>query len=148
MGIKKWAKKHVQQYFSIQPTDAPPVMAEGLPEVVLKLNGGIQRGPNCWNATILYFDPNATVKYVPPQEMNEWLQANTTPDQFKFQATGSILALYTEDVLIHTAVYVAPGILWHKRGCGGPWEFVTEKQLRQIYFEADRFDYLITKEAA
>lgn len=122
----------------------PEVNMQGMPSNVVKLTGNKVQGPNCWNATILFFNPEAEVGYTSPEQMVEWLNNNTTEDQYKFCAVGSILALYNEaDELIHTAVYVSPGILWHKRGIGGHWEFVTERQLKAIYFEAKRREHRV-----
>ena len=115
-----------------------------IPEYVANLNGKIAHGPNCWNATIMFFEPNESVRYVEQKDMIKWLEANTSWDRYKRCEPRTILALFSkEEGLIHTAVYVAPGILWHKRGCGGAYEFVTEKQLRKIYFEATSFEYLL-----
>lgn len=125
-----------------------------LPNNVSKLTGNHKEGPNCWNATMLFFNPKEEIRFVPPTEMIEWLEENTVKDDMKLCKPGTIIVLYNEDCqhtvdgLIHTAVYVAPGVLWHKRGMGGPWELVTEKELRAIYFETQRFEYRLFKEAA
>lgn len=125
-----------------------------LPSNISKLTGHIEEGPNCWNATILYFNPKEKVRFISPEEMIEWLNNNTVQDEMKLCRPGTILALYNDDCehtvdgLIHTAVYVAPGVLWHKRGMGGRWEFITEKELRQIYFETQYFEYLLFKNLA
>lgn len=127
----------------------PEINLSGMPENVMRLTGEKKVGPNCWNATILFFEPTEEARYTSPEEMTEWLNSNTAIDEYKFCAVGSILALYNnKDLLIHTAVYVSPGILWHKRGIGGHWEFVTERQLKAIYFEAKRREYRIIKDAA
>lgn len=126
---------------------APPIEfgSAGLPSNVMELIGTKQQGPNCWNATMLFFDPNRSIRYVTPEEMTEWLEHNTYRDEYKFCAVGSIIVLYQDNTLIHTAIFVAPGILFHKRGCAGHWEFVTEKQLRSIYSETTRYDYRLYK---
>lgn len=127
---------------------APPIEFSivGLPTNVIQLTNTKSSGPNCWNATMLFFEPNQSIRYVPPEEMVDWLEHNTRQDPYKMCAVGSIIALYEDDALIHTAVFVAPGILWHKRGVRGHWEYITEKQLRSIYYETTRYDYLIYKE--
>ena len=132
MNILKWFNKKEKT-----------VDISGLPPVILQLNDTTEYGPNCWNATIKYFDPNEPTQFVSCGDMALWLDRNTEEDIYKLQATGSILALYDENSLIHTAVYVSPGILWHKRGCSGPYEFITEKQLRLVYPEAIHYDYRI-----
>ena len=141
--LKKWWGKPKADLHEFNPG--------GIPENVLKLNGNKEIGPNCWNATIMFFDSLEPIRYTPPEVMADWLQKNTVEDQYKFQAVGSILVLFNDDIeeaggLIHTAVYVAPSILFHKRGTGGHWEFVTEKQLRRIYFETTRSEYRLFSE--
>lgn len=128
----------------------PKVDMSVLPSNVGKLTGNREQGPNCWNATLLYFYTDEIVRYVPPEEMIIWLQLSTTEDQYKLCAPGSVLVLYNDkddraNGLWHTAVWVAPGILWHKYGCGGPWEFVTEKDLRSYYPEVTRWEHRIFK---
>ena len=124
----------------------PEVNMQGMPSNVVKLTGNREEGPNCWNATILFFNNAAEVGYTSPEQMVEWLSTKTVEDVHKLCKIGSILALYDEDdELIHTAVYVSPGILWHKRGVSGRWEFVTERQLKVIYFEATRKEHRILK---
>jgi hypothetical protein len=106
-------------------------------------------GPNCWNATILFFNPKEEVKFVEQSDMVNWLATNTEEDPMKRCAPGSIVAFYNEDMgLIHTAIYVGIGTLYHKRGVGGDWEVITERRIRQIYFETDRYEYRIFKGAA
>ena len=121
MEFKWWSKKK-----SKPAVDLHEFNPGGIPENVLKLNGNKEIGPNCWNATIMFFDDKEPVRYTPPEVMVDWLSKNTVEDQYKFQAVGSILVLFNDDIeeaggLIHTGVYVAPGILFHKRGTGGHW---------------------------
>lgn len=127
---------------------APPIefSVVGLPTNIMELTGTKVNGPNCYNATMLFFEPNRHVRYIAPEEMVHWIESHTQPDPYKMCAVGSIIALYEDELLIHTAVFVAPGVLWHKRGCGGHWEFVTEKQLRRIYFETTRYEYRLFSE--
>ena len=146
MNFKWWQKSKVQQKADLNEFN--PI---GVPSNVMKLTGNKEIGPNCWNATIMFFDEQEPVRYTPPEVMVEWLTKNTAEDNYKFQAVGSILVLFNEEQeeangLIHTAVYVAPSILFHKRGTGGHWEFITEKQLRQIYFETTRSEYRLFSE--
>lgn len=139
--FKKWFKFNRE----VQPHD---INWNGIPETLIKLNGKREEGPNCWNATIMFFDPDQKPQFTSCNEMIEWLNIFTTIDSMKFQAVGSILAMYQDGLLIHTAVYVGPGILFHKRGMGGHWEFVTERQIRKIYYEANQFEYRLFKEIA
>ena len=111
---------------------------------VIALTGKQEYPANCWNATQVFFGHNE-VKHTPAVEMEEWLKTNTIPDEMQRCTPGTILVFRRGSELWHTAVYVAPGILWHKRGVSGMWEFVTPKQAREIYFEADNFEYRLLK---
>lgn len=139
----------IREFFGLKPK----VDTSTLPSNVGKLTGNKAFGPNCWNATMLYFHTDEITRYVEPEEMTQWLEKHTTEDQYKRCAPGSILVLHlnvdddrTVNRLWHTAVWVAPGILWHKFGCSGPWEFITEKRLRLMYPEATDWKYRIFKE--
>lgn len=111
---------------------------------VISLTGKQEFPANCWNATQVFFGSN-DVRHTTAEEMEHWLAANTIHDPMKSCSYGTILVFRQGNLLIHTAVYVAPGILWHKRGVSGAWEFVTPKQAREIYFEADNFEYRLLK---
>ncbi len=111
---------------------------------VITLTGKQQYPANCWNATQVFFG-SKEIRHTTAEEMEEWLKANTITDNMQLCSPGTILVFRTGSALIHTAVYVAPGILWHKRGVSGMWEFVTPKQAREIYFEADNFEYRLLK---
>lgn len=137
----------LREFFGLQPK----VDVSVLPSNVGRLTGNKEYGPNCWNATMLYFHTDEIIRYVADPEMVEWLDKHTIEDYFKRCAPGSILVMYndnsteTQKGLWHTAVWVAPGILWHKFGCGGPWEFVTEKQIRRCYPEITRIEHRLFK---
>lgn len=111
---------------------------------VIALTGKAQYPANCWNATQVFFG-SKEIRHTTAEEMEIWLKANTIADDMQLCMPGTILVFRTGSTLIHTAVYVAPGILWHKRGVSGAWEFVTPKQAREIYFEADNFEYRLLK---
>lgn len=121
--------------------------ASNVPPHVMKLNDRQKSGPNCWNATMIFFNPSEKVRYVPPGEMVDWIHDNTYEDEMRLCSPGHIFAMSNDEQgLLHTAVWVAPGVLFHKRGIAGHWEFVTEKQIREIYFEATKFYYRIPKQ--
>lgn len=117
-----------------------------VPEHIMNLIGTREEGPNCWNATILFHKPDEEIRYVSPEEMEQWLKENTREDRYKRCEPGDILAFYDgcKD-LIHTAVWVAPGILFHKRGVANGWEFMTQRKMRELYFEAIYFKYFTMK---
>ena len=138
----------LREFFGIKPK----VNMSALPSNVSKLTGNQEQGPNCWNATMLYFHTDEIIRFVAPDEMDEWLIKHTNEDYFKRCTPGSILVLYADPEramcdsgLFHTAVWVQPSLLWHKRGCGGPWEFITEKELRKVYPETTRYEYRLFK---
>ena len=118
-----------------------------LPPVVAQLTGKEDHGPNCWNATILFFNRERKPEYTCDREMSEWLDRNTRVDEFNLCRVGTILVMGSDEYnLLHTAVFIAPGLLWHKRGCGGPWEIVTEKQIFKIYPETTKWHYRVIKD--
>lgn len=124
----------------------PKFDTSNVPKHIMPLINTKKAGPNCWNATILFFKPSEEIRYVSPEEMIDWIHANTSDDEYKLCRPGDIFAMSNEDSgLLHTAVWVAPGILFHKRGIANEWEFVTEKQIRTIYHEATIFHYRILK---
>ncbi len=138
----------LREFFGLKPK----VDMSTLPSNVRVLTGNVQQGPNCWNATMLYFHTDEIIRWVGPEEMVEWLEKHTVDDYFKRCAPGSILVLYADPEraqcasgLFHTAVWVQPGLLWHKRGCGGHWEFITEKELRKVYPETTRYEHRMFK---
>ena len=111
---------------------------------VIALTGKQQYPANCWNATQVFFGHNE-VKHTTALEMEKWLMDYTCTDPMNMCGVGTIMVFRRGTELIHTAVYVAPGLLWHKRGVSGHWEFVTPKQAREIYFEADNFECRLLK---
>lgn len=136
-----WFKKPKKE----DPVFYPPnVDIKMLPSAVLRLTGKVDHPANCWNATQIFFKDEQH-KFTSAEDMEVWLSNNTKPDDMNMCAPNSIIVMRQGELLIHTAVYVAPGWLWHKRGCSGHWEFVTPQQLRMIYFEADRFENRLLK---
>lgn len=111
---------------------------------VIELTGKKEYPANCWNATQVFFG-HSKVKHTTAEEMEVWLKVNTTLDDMQMCSPGTILVFRKGKELWHTAVYVAPGLLWHKRGTCGHWEFVSLKVARQVYFEADNFEYRLIK---
>lgn len=124
----------------------PKFDTSNVPQHIMPLIDKKKSGPNCWNATILFFKPSEEIRYVSPQEMVDWINEHTYEDEMKLCRPGHIIALSNEEQgLLHTAVWVAPGILFHKRGIANEWEFTTEKKMREVYFEATIFHYRILK---
>lgn len=103
-----------------------------LPSIVNQLTGQCSSPANCWNATMLYHGFQE-VRYTPPEEIAEWMHYNTVRDEFKLCTPGTIMVFTRGSELIHTAVFVAPNKLWHKRGVHGMWEFVSLEDVRMIY---------------
>jgi hypothetical protein len=105
------------------------------------LIGQNKRGPNCWNATILYFDPTEEVVYVSDFIMERWLKLNTWRIEQDAIQSGDILVLrsMSRDInrfsLIHTAVLIDKDTMsfFHKGGVNEGWEIVTMEQLTGIY---------------
>ena len=124
----------------------PKYDASLIPSNIAPLIGSIVHDPNCWNATIMYFDPKEPVRFTGQSDMEHWLNKNTVESLYQRCVPRTILALYNEDLgLIHTAVYIGDGVLFHKRGCGGHWEIITEKMLRAIYNETTHCKLFVHK---
>lgn len=122
----------------------PKEVNKSIPKLIHNLTGNYVSGPNCWNATILYFDQEFPIRYVSALEMETWIEQNTYEDPFKLCSPGDIfeMRLSHNKELFHTAVWVGPGILFHKRGYTGLWEYCTEQYIRDVYSEAQHIRYL------
>jgi hypothetical protein len=112
-----------------------------LPSFIKKVNTTYANGPNCWNATIKFFHDDVELQYISEDIMKGWLNTYTIKDKYKLCKPNTIMAMYKGSELLHTAVYVAPGLLWHKYGYAGYWEFITEKELIRAYPEHTKLEY-------
>jgi len=63
--------------------------------------------------------------------MERWLKDNTVLDELQLCTPGTIWVLRQGKGLIHTAVFVGPGVLWHKRGCSGHWNLYLSKSVER-----------------
>lgn len=134
--ISKWFKKKL---LTLKGVDVSRLNSN-----VIALTGKHEYPANCWNATKLFFG-HGNVEFTSPLDMEEWLKTNTAPNETKSYTFGTILVFRRDEELLHTAVYVAPNLLWHKRGIRGHWEFITLKQAKEIYFEANNFEHRLIK---
>ena len=71
---------------------------------------------NCWGATLYALGKINVLEWIDGEDMLDFSENNTII-QIKIRLRlGDILALYDEDGLIHTAIYVGAGKWWHKLG--------------------------------
>ncbi len=137
----------IRKWFNKKYKIPKEVDVSKLNDNVIKLTGKTQYRPNCWNATQLFFGFEE-IRYTSDTEMEKWLADNTVVDEMKLCTPGTIVVFRNGHILVHTTVYVAPGLMWHKRGINGSWEFVTSEQAREIYNEADNFEYRLFRSAS
>jgi hypothetical protein len=110
----------------------------------LYLNGDLPAegfGPNCWNATMV-FHQGTEVRHVKADEMEEWLLENTTVKGYMEEVKpepGDILIMrgtfdpdFQSD-LVHTAVYLGHGMVFHKAGCVREPEVCTVEECLEEY---------------
>lgn len=132
------------QLFRFKEPSHADVDVSSLPDIVSTLTGKKQHPANCWNATMAYFGAT-DIKYSPPEEMEKWLKENTYIDAYKRCTKNTIMVFRHQGDLIHTAVFVAPNKLWHKRGVHGKWEFISLRDICGVYFGCTH-EYRLLKE--
>ncbi len=117
---------------------------QNIPSIVNKLNGTNARGPNCWNATLLFHGVTNEIEFTTESEMKHWLESECRPIKGRCIKFGDVLVMKRGAELIHTAVYLKHGKYWHKPGCNGSvgWEFASKKRIKDIYSEADTLYYM------
>jgi len=108
---------------------------------------------NCWGCTLFILDISEDLYWVDNEEITKFIDCNTSI--IIKPKIGDILVLYVypdvewldeEDVdpdilrISHTAVYVGDGKWFHKRGCNQS-EFVTEKEIKEVYYEYEIREY-------
>jgi hypothetical protein len=95
-------------------------------------------GPNCWNTTIKWFNNKRPLQYTSPEIIERWLRTSTVfTTKLGFE---TIIVYYDEDHnIIHTAIHIGAGLVFHKRGYSlfEPWEVV---DLYKTGY-GDRFQY-------
>jgi hypothetical protein len=87
---------------------------------------------NCWNATLLYYGVESEIKYTPPGEIELFLHHKCTYVS-EPKCNDMFIIRSNDGELVHTAVLVSPGLFWHKKGIGGKWEFISEKDIKIVY---------------
>lgn len=120
---------------------------KNIPTIVNKLNGTNARGPNCWNATLLFHGVTNNVEFTPDYAILAWLNVDCRKIDGRCLKFGDVLVMKRGSELIHTAVYLKRGMYWHKPGCNGSvgWEFASKKRIKDIYSEADTLYYMRPK---
>lgn len=100
-------------------------------------------GPNCFNATMMWFDATEPAQFVGTSVISDFLEHRTRRlgvgeslrfgDIIVFSSRGRLDDLRIE----HTAVYIGDGIVWHKasRLPQDPWTFEKLDSVVELYFE-------------
>ena len=110
-----------------------------LPRCVRTFTGRRENGPNCWNATLMFFG-SAGKRFTSAVEMDEWLNIYTEYVHPGRERLGDIMVIrysgsgpYGNSTLKHTAVLVGDDVYWHKRGYFYEWGFITRKDVEEMY---------------
>lgn len=102
-----------------------------LPDRLEGLIGKDTHGPNCWNATQMYFNDEVYPKFVTREAMNSWLKAHTL--EVERLQPGDILVFRDGDELVHTAVALSTRTFFHKKGSGGLYEITSKIDIIREY---------------
>lgn len=103
-------------------------------------SSAIDHGPNCWNAALSWYFPKTVQEYTPPETMESALKTRfkkLTPEAPLNY--GDLIAFrrshFGSDYLLHTAVYLGGGLVWHKGSSSKnqPYVFSTLRNLLQNY---------------
>jgi len=99
------------------------------------LLGRKEYGPNCWNATINFFDATANVGYTEQHDMEKWLRLNTWSIQSEEKQENDILILRDKYDLVHSAVLIDRNnmLFFHKAGIAYEWTISTLEEITDIY---------------
>jgi|GEM_PF-6298445 len=131
--LKQHQNQHPESPISLKEI-GPPVMRE-------KTNTYCNySGPNCWNATLLWFFPQTATRYTSPAEMESTLNSEfhliSRDDQIRYGDVITIRqSIFGNDLILHTAVYLGNGLVWHKGGARAkyPYVFSTLKNMFRDY---------------
>lgn len=111
-----------------------------VPPHVRGLLGTTQRGPNCWNATALYFGWEKEVKWTNAKDLLKFIDKHTVEVE-KCDDPDTIMLFFQRGQLIHSAIFIAPNMLFHKYGCAFDWNVIHVHDMKRIYYEATSFKY-------
>lgn len=111
-----------------------------IPSPLRELLGTRRHGPNCWNATSVYFGWEKEVKYTDDSTLLAYIDKHTV-EVSKCDDKDTIMLFFKGRELIHSAVFVAPNMLFHKYGCAFDWNVIHVHDMKRIYFEATSYKY-------
>ncbi len=104
-----------------------------LPANLSPLIGYEEFGPNCWNATMMWHDQFERRRCVNPDEMEDWMNYNTTDIRFNERQYGDIMVFRLYGELVHTAIWMDSDTVFHKIGFAGPWVVQSSEQFEIVY---------------
>ena len=119
------------------------------PNVVKKYNNRFAscNEPNCFNATLNWYDPKVGIKYTRPEEMEAALLKFFEPvDSLpKLRFGDTIVVRAPNGEILHTAIHLNRNILWHKSGFlkEYPWTFETFREAVEQYTDKYGLDLKI-----
>jgi hypothetical protein len=102
---------------------------------------------NCWAGTLMYFNELKTPRWIEQREMIQWMEANTK--RVTRKRKNDIIALFDggNEGLLHTAVYLGDGKVWHKKGANVA-EITTIEKMLKVYFETEEIVIMRPKKKA
>lgn len=95
---------------------------------------------NCWGTTLYILGETDYLDWVYSEDMIDFLESKTNNISNEDLQIGDILALYSEDYLIHTAVYLGKGLYFHKMGASNS-EFTQLENILNTYPEYETIEY-------
>lgn len=88
-----------------------------IPAHIERIIGSNADGPNCWNATIHFFEPETPLRFIPGEKAEQWVQENLVEATREHINYILVYRCAKCDALVHTAVNVGPDQFFHKIGC-------------------------------
>ena len=100
----------------------PPQVAARVCKKIGKPAPGIELGPNCFTAAMLWYDPNQPLEFKSGDQFNEFLKGFEETDRAHLR-TGDLVVFEREDMRVgddryytHAAVYLKGDLVWNKLG--------------------------------
>lgn len=128
-----------------------------IPEKLRKRLGKTSYGPNCWNCTTVFCQPNKRIQFVGGEYMDRWLNKYTSNIDEKKAKSGDIIvfrspANFNNEFLcapnsdiVHSVVIVGKTfgdfIVFHKEGYEGEYRIDLLSRVKKVYNYADVFEF-------
>lgn len=129
-------EQKLRQHFS--RNDRPLSLIDFLPEFAkTRINKKATcDGPNCWNATLNWHNPQVGEKYTTMEEIDAALSENYMPlPTQEILQFGDVIVYREKKQIIHTAIFLDQNIAWHKAGkrATRPWTFESFYEVTRQY---------------